>query len=103
MATPKATSPSRPRPHRGRQVHVSSVLAYARSLDVWGLSGKFAVLLPVAKVSGSAKVAGDERERIVSGLGDPLRLSVNFYGAPAVSMDQYPTYGRTSSSAPACR
>ena len=75
-------------------VHVSSgVLAYARSLDLWGLSGKFAVALPVAKVSGSAMVSGDERERIVSGLGDPIvRLSVNFYGAPAISMDEYPTY-----------
>ena len=29
----------------------------------------------------------------MSGLGDPIvRLSVNFYGAPAVSMDEYPTY-----------
>ena len=43
------------------KVHVSSgVLGYARSLDVWGLSGKFAVALPIAKVSGSAKVAGEE-------------------------------------------
>ncbi len=81
-------------PIKDAKVHVSSgVLAYARSLDIWGLSGKFAVALPVAKVSGSAKVAGEERERIVSGLGDPIvRLSVNFYGAPAVSMDEYPTY-----------
>ena len=76
------------------KVHVSSgVLAYARSLDLWGLSGKFAVALPIAKVSGSAKLAGEERERIVTGLGDPIvRLSVNFYGAPALSMDEYPTY-----------
>jgi hypothetical protein len=81
-------------PIEDAKVHVSSgVLAYARSLDLWGLSGKFAVALPIAKVSGSAKVAGEERERIVSGLGDPIvRLSVNFYGAPALSMDEYPTY-----------
>jgi hypothetical protein len=51
------------------------------------------VALPIAKVSGSAKLAGEERERIVTGLGDPIvRLSVNFYGAPALSMDEYPTY-----------
>jgi len=81
-------------PIKDAKVHVNSgVLAYARSLDVWGLSGKFAAVLPVAKVSGSAKVAGEERERKVSGLGDPiLRLSVNFYGAPAISMDEFPTY-----------
>src|SRR5258705_183482 len=81
-------------PIKDAKVHVhSGILAYARSLDVWGLSGKFAVVLPVAKVSGSAKVAGEERERIVSGLGDPIvRLSVNFYGAPAVSMNEFPAY-----------
>ena len=71
----------------------SGVLGYARSLDVWGLSGKFAVALPIAKVSGSAKHAGEERERVVSGLGDPVvRFSVNFYGAPAISMDEFATY-----------
>ena len=71
----------------------SGVLGYARSLDVWGLSGKFAVALPIAKVSGSAKLAGEERERVVSGLGDPVvRFSVNFYGAPAISMDEFATY-----------
>jgi hypothetical protein len=81
-------------PIKDAKVHVNSgVLAYARSLDLWGLSGKFAAVLPIAKVSGSAKVAGEERERKVSGLGDPiLRLSVNFYGAPAISMDEFPTY-----------
>jgi hypothetical protein len=81
-------------PIKDAKVHVNSgVFAYARSLDVWGLSGKFAAVLPVAKVSGSAEVAGEPRKRIVSGLGDPLfRLSVNFYGAPALSMDEYPTY-----------
>ena len=58
-------------------------LAYARSLDVWGLSGKVLAVLPVAEASGSAKVKGQGRDRDVFGLGDPLvRLSVNFYGAP---------------------
>src|SRR5258705_947468 len=81
-------------PIEDAKVHVrSGVLAYARSLDLWGLSGKFAVALPIANGSSSAKVTGEEPERILSGLGDPvLRLSVNFYGAPAVSMDEYPTY-----------
>jgi hypothetical protein len=81
-------------PIKDAKVHVNSgVLGYARSLDVWGLSGKFAAVLPVAKVSGSAKLAGEERERVVSGLGDPIvRLSVNFYGAPAISMDEFLTY-----------
>ena len=81
-------------PIKDAKVHVNSgVLGYARSLDVWGLSGKFAVALPIATVSGRAKVAGEERERKVSGLGDPVvRFSVNFYGAPAISMDELATY-----------
>jgi Putative MetA-pathway of phenol degradation len=81
-------------PIKDAKVNVQSGnLAYARSLDVWGLSGKFAVVLPVADVAGSAKLAGEERRRVVTGLGDPiLRLSVNFYGAPALSMNEYPAY-----------
>ncbi len=48
--------------------------------------------LPVAEVSGSATVRGQERERDVLGIGDPLlRLSANFFSAPALSMQQYPT------------
>ena len=50
-------------------------------------------MLPVADASGSAKLNGQEVERDVLGLGDPLlRLSVNFFGAPALSMDEYATY-----------
>jgi hypothetical protein len=76
------------------KVHVNAgLLAYARSLDVWGLSGKVLVALPVADEAGRAKLKGQERDRDVLGLGDPLlRLSVNFFGAPALSMEQYPTY-----------
>src|SRR5437762_2900662 len=76
------------------RVHVhAGFLAYARSLDLWGLSGKVLGVLPVADVSGSAKARGQEVERDVLGLGDPLlRLSVNFFGAPALSMDEYATY-----------
>lgn len=76
------------------KVHVHAGLAaYARSLDVWGLSGKVLAVLPFAEVSGSAKFAGQERERHVFGLADPLlRLSVNLYGAPALTLEDFPTY-----------
>ncbi len=65
------------------RVHVhAGFLAYSRSLDLWGLSGKVLGVLPVADASGSAKLNGQEVERDVLGLGDPLlRLSVNFFGA----------------------
>jgi len=81
-------------PIKDAKVHAhAGLLAYARSLDVWGLSGKALVVLPVADASGSAKVNGQERDRDVLGLGDPLlRLSVNFFGAPALSMAEFPAY-----------
>jgi hypothetical protein len=76
------------------KVHVhGGLLAYARSLDVWGLSGKVLAVLPFAEASGSAKVVGQERDRQVFGLADPLlRISVNFLGTPALSMEEFPTY-----------
>ncbi len=81
-------------PIKDAKVNVhSGLLAYARSLDVWGLSGKVLAALPFAEASGSAKVAGQGRDRQVFGLADPLlRVSVNVYGAPALSMEDFPTY-----------
>ena len=74
------------------KVH-TGVLAYARALDVWGKSGKFDVIVPYSHLSGNAMVAGQPRERDVSGLNDPLfRLSVIFYGAPALSLQEFAKY-----------
>ena len=71
----------------------TEVLAYARTLDVWGKSGKFDVILPYSQLSGSAMLDGQSRERHVSGLNDPrFRFSVNFYGAPALSMQEFADY-----------
>jgi hypothetical protein len=71
----------------------TEVLAYARTLDVWGKSGKFDVILPYSQLSGSAMVADQPRERKVSGLNDPLfRFSVNFYGAPALTLQEFANY-----------
>lgn len=83
------TSSSSPIKDADLKIH-SYVLAYARSLDVWGKSGKFDVILPYSQLSGSAMVAGQEHERNVSGLIDPrFRFSVNLYGAPALSMQEF--------------
>jgi hypothetical protein len=58
------------------------VFAYARILDIWGMSGKFDVVVPM---SGSADANGMEVTRKISGLIDPaFRFSVNFIGAPAL-------------------
>jgi hypothetical protein len=68
----------------------SEVLAYAHTLDVWGNSGKFDIILPYADLSGTALVAGQQRERQVSGLVDPrFRFSVNFFGSPALSLEEF--------------
>lgn len=71
----------------------TGLFAYARSLNLWGNSGKFDIIIPYSSLSGSALVAGVPREREVSGFGDPrIRLSMNLYGAPALSMAQYRSY-----------
>jgi hypothetical protein len=71
----------------------TEVMAYARTLDVWGKSGKFDVIIPYSQLSGTATVAGQPRERKVSGFNDPLfRFSVNFYGAPALSLEEFAKY-----------
>jgi hypothetical protein len=60
---------------------------------VWGKSGKFDIILPYSDLSGSAMVGGQPRERNVSGLHDPrFRFSVNFYGAPALTLKEFANY-----------
>jgi hypothetical protein len=86
------TNPALPLENASLQTH-TTVIAYARSLDVWGRSGKFDVILPYAWISGTAEFAGQPREREVSGFGDPrLRFSLNLYGAPALSLKEFASY-----------
>jgi hypothetical protein len=69
------------------------VFAYARTLDLWGSSGKIATYLPYAWLDGSARLDGDPREREVDGTGDArVRLSMNFFGAPALSLAEFRGY-----------
>ena len=71
----------------------SAILAYVRTLDLWGRSGKFDVIVPYGRISGSAQFQGQPQERDVSGLWDTrFRLSVNFYGAPALSLKEFQNY-----------
>ena len=71
------------------QVH-GVTYAYARALDVWGRSGKFDVVLPTAWLSGTADFEGQAVERNISGFADPkFRFSINLYGAPALSLDEF--------------
>jgi hypothetical protein len=81
-------------PIQGAQLHMhTEVVAYVRTLDVWGKSGKFDIILPYSQLSGTATVGGQPRERKVTGLNDPLfRFSVNLYGAPALSVEEFAKY-----------
>jgi hypothetical protein len=71
----------------------NEVLAYARTLDFWGNSGKFDVIVPYTELNGSAVYAGQPVGRVISGLADPaFRVSVNFYGSPALPLEDFATY-----------
>ena len=71
----------------------TAVLAYARALDLGGLAGKFDAIVPYMDLSGSALYQGDPIERKVGGLVDPrFRVSVNFYGAPALGPKEFRDY-----------
>ena len=57
----------------------TETIAYARSLDAWGRSAKFDMVLPYSQFSGHALVDGQHNERDVSGLNDPrFRFSLEF-------------------------
>src|SRR5688500_12230121 len=61
-------------------------IGYVRTLEVFGKSGNVALLIPLVDLTATGSLDGvTEARREVSGLADPtLRLSVNFYGAPAL-------------------
>ncbi len=67
--------------------------AYVHTFAAWGNSARFDAVLPTATLSGHGLLAGQARQREVSGLGDPqFRVAVNFYGAPALSMKEFAGY-----------
>jgi len=69
------------------------VFAYARTLDLGGLSAKFDAIVPYTRLSGSADYQGKPVERRVNGFGNPsFRLSLNLYGAPALGLDEFAAY-----------
>jgi hypothetical protein len=71
----------------------TAIFAYARALDVGGMSGKFDAIVPYSWLDGTAQYRGEAVERKVDGLLDPrFRLSVNFYGAPALKLKDFRNY-----------
>ena len=71
----------------------SAVLAYVRTLDLWGKSGKFDAVVPYTRLSGTAVAAGETITREVDGFADAkFRLSINLYGAPALTLKEFADY-----------
>ena len=70
-----------------------AVVGYVRTFGVLGMAAKLGVVVPYVSLSGSALVDGEPAEREVDGLADPrLRLAVNLYGSPALSLDEFAEY-----------
>jgi hypothetical protein len=71
----------------------SAVLAYARVLDLWGMSSKVDAIVPYTWLGGSANLDGQPVQREVDGLADAkFRLSVNLFGAPALTLEEFANY-----------
>ena len=78
-------------PIKNAQLKTSSpVLAYARVLDLWGVTGKFDAIVPYSMLSGTAELLGNSVERNIDGFADPkFRLSANLYGSPALTLKEF--------------
>jgi hypothetical protein len=74
------------------RAHTGAV-AYVRSFELLGQSAKVDVIVPFNGFSAQGLVSGRPQERNITGLGDPrFRVSVNLFGAPALSLQEYATY-----------
>lgn len=81
-------------PLQDAKLYISTgLLAYARALNLWGKSGKIDIITAFSDLSGNAMFNGAPRERQITGLNDPrFRVSVNLYGAPALSRQEFAGY-----------
>lgn len=87
-----ATDPSLPLENAQLEVH-APLVAYARSFDAWGKSAKFDAVLAAGCLSGTAESNGVPVARDICGGLDPaFRVTVNFYGAPALSLQEFRGY-----------
>lgn len=71
----------------------TSFLGYVRSIDFFGMSGKYSLILPYASANYNAMVEGIDSTVHKKGLGDAtLGFSFNFIGSPAFSISEYQNY-----------
>ena len=65
-------------------------LGYATVFDLGGSAATIDVIVPYAGLSGTALYQGEPVERNVDGFANPaLRLCWNFYGAPALALNEF--------------
>ena len=70
-----------------------AVLGYVRTLDIAGQSARAGVLLPYASLDANGYLDGNYVTREQTGLADPsFYLSLNLYGAPALSLQEFKGY-----------
>jgi len=71
----------------------SFIGAYARSIKLFGMSGKVDVVVPFSTTDWSGTYNGNYEEASQTGFGDlRMRLSVNFLGAPPISLSEIKDY-----------
>ena len=64
----------------------SAVLAYMRSVNVFGMSGRVEAVIPYVDGHWEGFVEDEFREADRTGLADPrIRFALNFFGAPALT------------------
>jgi len=84
--------PAIPLENANIKIH-GSLFAYARSIKLGRMSGKFDMIIPYAWLSGTADFNGAPASREVSGLADPrVRMSVIFIGGPALKLSEFKDY-----------
>ena len=87
-----ATDPATPLQNAALEIH-APLVAYARSFDAWGKSAKFDAVLAAGCLSGTAEANGVPVSRDICGGLDPaFRVTVNFFGAPALSLADFRGY-----------
>jgi hypothetical protein len=86
------SDPALPLTNAQLDIH-APLVAYARSFDAWGKSAKFDTVLAGGCLEGTATLSGAPVQRDICGLFDPtFRVSVNFYGAPALAPKDFASY-----------
>lgn len=69
------------------------LLGYVRTFDVAGKSAKAGFLLPYASIAAEGFLDGNLVSRVTQGIADPsLYFSINFFGAPALSAEDFRKY-----------